>query len=290
MWRHVRSCKFVGDKSEKMESSLKKSNILLYSNQYSKGASEELTETILERMNKDSIYHVVRKDELITSYGSFLMSSKGSSKGNQISQRLRLLGRLLQILNANAESKPLLDYISPNYFDKICEAVKKLGDFSMQSKEGNTLPTFEKPSVPLKLGYCIDQCCELVKGVAIRSSNEALLTSAERFSKLYKLEWSKKISGISLRCLDDNKFEKVQLLPLTEDLLKVRTYLKEEIPRATATLKKFPTNDNWRWLAEITGIRLTMLNRRRASEVFGMLTSKFDKCCLSSSRKIPKPH
>ena len=106
------------------------------------------------------------------------------------------------------------------------------------------------------MGYCIDQYCELEKRVAIRSSNEELSITAERFSQLYKFEWSKRISSISLRCLDDNKFEKVQLLPLTEDLLK---YLKEEIPPATKTLKYFPTNDNWRWLAEITAIKVTAL-------------------------------
>ena len=274
MWRHIKTCKFIDGDDGETKTALKKSNIILYSNQYSKGATLELTEMILEKMNNDSVSTIVKGDELITTYGSFLFSSKGSRNGVHISQRLRLLARLLEVL---PDKKTLLDLIDPTFFDAIVDGVKILGQFSMECKEGQTVPVFKKPSLPIKMGHCIDQCAELVKGIAIKSNNEELLTRAERFSKIFNLEWEKKVSSISLRCLDDNKFDKVQLLPITDDLMLVRKYLKDNIPSATRELEINPSVDTWRTMAEITAIRLTMLNRRRISEVFGMLLSKFNK-------------
>jgi len=58
--------------------------------------------------------------------------------------------------------------------------------------------------------------------------------------------------------------------------MKVRKYLKEEIPKATTELENLPTIENWRCLAKITGIRLTVFNRCRISEVFNMLIEKFN--------------
>ena len=67
----------------------------------------------------------------------------------------------------------------------------------------------------------------------------------------------------------------MQLLPLTEDLLKVREYLHISIPNALKALRENATLENWRALAELIGIRMTIFKRGRANEVFGLLITRF---------------
>lgn len=274
MWRHVKSCILkneVGDPQTVQE----RSEILFYSNKYSKGSSPELKALVLSNMNNDEISDAASKDTLITTMGSFLLSCQGHRKGNFIAQRMRLITRLLLLLQSKHGCKELVEFIDPKYFDEIVQCTKELGGYSLQDKNGEKIPSFSKPSLPLKMGYVLEKCCELVKGIAIKRNEEKLRQKAENFSNLYSLEWKYQISSISLKCLDDNRFEKTQLLPTTEDLLVVRDYLKTEIPKASDALVDLPTTDSWRRLAELVGIRLTMLNRRRISEVFGMLLSKY---------------
>ena len=61
--------------------------------------------------------------------------------------------------------------------------------------------------------------------------------------------------------MDVNKFNKIMLLPLTEDIMKVRNYLKRKIPDLTSQVAELPTLENWRALAEAVGIRLTIFDR-----------------------------
>ena len=75
-----------------------------------------------------------------------------------------------------------------------------------------------------------------MRGIAIKQNDSTLTQQANRFGHLYTLEWYTKISLIANKTLDQNKFEKVNLLPLTDDLLKVRQFLVKEIPLLTKRL------------------------------------------------------
>ena len=48
-----------------------------------------------------------------------------------------------------------------------------LGGYSMVDAEGDTVASFNKPSLPLKMGYTLDKCVQLVKGIAIKTKNAA---------------------------------------------------------------------------------------------------------------------
>eukprot|EP00111_Clytia_hemisphaerica_P010257 TCONS_00029999-protein len=89
------------------------------------------------------------------------------------------------------------------------------------------------------------------------------------------MEWKARISTVALRTLDDSKFNRVTLLPITDDLMKVRSYIKGQIPKLTAALHESKCLDDWRSLAEVIGVRLSIFNRRRGNEVYQMLVTKF---------------
>ena len=90
------------------------------------------------------------------------------------------------------------------------------------------------------------------------------------------MEWKARISTVALRTLDDSKFNRVTMLPITDDLLKIRTYIKDQIPKLTAALHESKSLDDWRSLAEVLGVRLSIFNRRRGNEVYQMLVTKFE--------------
>ena len=76
---------------------------------------------------------------------------------------MRIQARLLILLRSkeNSNSITLIDVLIPEHFDMIAECAKELGAFSLKTKEGKNIPYFEKPSLPLKIGYTLEKCCSL---------------------------------------------------------------------------------------------------------------------------------
>ena len=89
------------------------------------------------------------------------------------------------------------------------------------------------------------------------------------------MEWSGRINTAALRTMDDSKFNRITLLPITDDLMVIRTYVQKQIPKLTSKLNDSKSLSDWRTLAEVVGSRLTIFNRRRGNEVFQMVVKKF---------------
>jgi len=277
MWKHVKTCPLKTQEAPEQDL-IAQANLILYSNKYCTGATRELKELILSGMLKDQVTEVVIKDQLICTYGSFLLQSSGIKRSNEISQRMRILARLVLRLRAELAEKSnsfLIDFIDVAYFDKFVTCTQDLGGFSLENNEGETLSSFKTPSLPLKIGYSLQKCLTLLKGLAIKQKDLQLKTKAYDFSEVFDIEWKARIATVCHRTLDDNKFNKVVLLPITEDLLKVRSFLKEEIPIITNRLRVTKKTEDWRYLAELVGTRLTIFNRRRGNEVYQLLITKF---------------
>ncbi|XP_066933576.1 uncharacterized protein [Clytia hemisphaerica] len=275
MWRHHKTCKFTNGRT----GSVRISKILLFSSQsVASTCSDELRLMVLDKMKHDDIHQIVRKDEIILKYGSFKLENSGLRRQHTISERMRLIGRLVRELrdSLGKDDLKLQDALKPQHFDDIVMATKKLGGFSVTTQEGEPVSSFSVPPTPLKIGYTVIKCAELLRGMAIRNGNSACEEAVKRFIKLYEMEWSQKISTVSLRTLGTNKFVKSNALPITEDLLKLRTFLQTGIRACTMKLDEEVSLQNWRNLAEMVGTRLTMFNRRRASEVFQLMISRYN--------------
>ena len=119
-------------------------------------------------MNKDEITDIVKMDDLIKMYGAFVLAGKGCKKASDISQRLRLLGRLLQSLRGKVapakKNDTLSDFLCPEYFDRVIECVKEMAGYSLVNSDGERLPSFKTPSLPLKMGYALDSVLMLQQG------------------------------------------------------------------------------------------------------------------------------
>ena len=83
--------------------------------------------------------------------------------------------------------------------------------------------------------------------------------------KNYKL-----ISSRALTSLKEKAYNKVHVLPLTNDLLILRNFLNTEIKKEVAAAKTNLTNESWIRLCQLTFAAVTLFNRRRGGEVAKM--------------------
>lgn len=107
------------------------------------------------------------------------------------------------------------------------------------------------------------------------AGDEDLIKSAEAFQKLYQAKWSEFISHCALSTISDLKYNKLDNLPLTEDIQKLHKHLDKNAELANAALKKVATVQNYSNLAHTTLTKIVLFNRRRIGEVSKMKLRNF---------------
>ena len=188
MWKHVQSC-VLKDAEAKEKDLLTEAQLILYPNKFAVGASKELKELILLNMSKDVISETAHADELITTYGSYMLKSSGIKRANEISQRMRILSRLLIKMKEviKNEHLTLTDCIDAQHFDDIVACTQSLGGFKLQNADGENVASFETPSLPLKIGYSLEKCAVLLKGNAIKMKDQKMKERASDFVEVNSL-------------------------------------------------------------------------------------------------------
>ena len=111
------------------------------------------------------------------------------------------------------------------------------------------MPEFKTPSLALKIGYVLKKVAVLQRGVALRTKDKGYLDELWYFIELVETEWSHRISKVALNTLAENSFSRVEVLPLTEDLVALKLYMEKEMKILCARLEEVPTLDTWRKLA-----------------------------------------
>ena len=96
----------------------------------------------------------------------------------------------------------------------------------------------EKPSLGVHLGHALIKCCAVKRGKALRSNSLPDHKEAVAFAELMSMEWNNKISSAALQTLKERKYEKVDVLPLTSDLVILRNYVNKELICAMLNLEK----------------------------------------------------
>lgn len=283
LWKHSKICLFKqSSENEKKDAEgegftriQEQSKILLWSD-LTGGDNKELIR-VFSSMRSDEITLVARNDDLIRKYGSFLTDRIGQARRHEISQGMRRLARLLLQLNRNkshsGKEQTLQDYMRPDLFDAIVCATKELCSFD----KSKTKEIVGIPSLGLKLGHQLKKCLYIQRGQALRKKDNASLQDIENLSKLIETEWNDKISYHALDTLSRRKFNKLELLPLTQDLTKLRESLLHKIKHLTDCVKKNPTLDEWGQLSEAVLCRMIIFNKRRGGETSKMLLEAFTK-------------
>ena len=118
-------------------------------------------------------------------------------------------------------------------------------------------------------------CAELKRGLGIRQQNDPLKEEAETFIHLHYSEWTDKVSSIALATLKTNNFNKVEMLPLTDDLFLLKNFLMQTMEDQNKHITEDPFYASWRALAESTMSRIILFNKRRGSEASNLLLQTY---------------
>ena len=274
LWKHVKSCKFKPENIEtpKYQKVQEKSKLLLYPAISTDSRTTRLSK-ILATMKSDEVSIAARNDWLIKEIGVVLVEKYGKKQNSLISQKMRELSRLLlQLRETDASpNSSLSDFIKPGRFDDVVSAVKKISKF--QFEKG--VQDVATPSLSLKIGHSLKKCVNILRGHALRAKDKVLEEDADNFEKLIASEWSYRVSHHSLNALNAKKFNKVELLPLADDLNKLRKSLLAKMSSNMERLEQEPQLEVWGDLAQATLARLVIFNKRRGGEASKLLIESF---------------
>ena len=237
------------------------------------GTSVQVQE-VLSGLRDGVIKVVARNDNLIVDYVAKFIARKGMKKIAYIRDKVREVTRfLLEIRKLDGMSNTnLTDVIVPEQFKLCITAVKSLAGFDVKTM------TYLTPSLALKIGHALQKLAKLVKRNAIQLKDEEKVKAADYFAELCSMEWSDEIARHALGTLTDRKRNKVNLLPLSEDVCKLNTYLDltSESVRVRMQTNEGSVEEAWRQLAEVTLTQIITFNRRRQGEVSKMTMDEYN--------------
>ena len=275
LWKHIKSCdsKPEGYDTPKYQRVQAKARLLLPNPATCSSDTSSILRRLFLTMKRDEVFQVAQDDWLINEVGLFLVEKYGEKQQHLTSQKMRELARLLTELRA-ADFSPnaqLSDFIKPAKFDVVIGAVKSLSKF--QIEEG--VQRVATPLLSLKVGYSLKRCVSILRGKAFRTKDKDLQEDTDNFEKLLDSEWSHRISHHSLNTMGESKFNKIEILPLAEDLEKLRRSLLSKISSSTQVLAEQPQLEAWSHLAQATLARLVIFNKRRGGEASKMLSESY---------------
>ena len=170
---------------------------------------------VMTSMSMDMAAQAVRPDSLILSLGEQLALKHGHDKAKHsfIRNQLRELGRLLVELRKNQKGGTwtLSMFVSPQLFEDILVATRCVCGFQ------TTSTSYKTPSLALKLGHSLKKYAYILKGQAIASGDERMITQASRYLELHEMEWTNKVSSNALRTLYVEKKNTTTLIPLSRE-------------------------------------------------------------------------
>lgn len=226
---------------------------------------------------------IVKGDPLICAFGSrYLKSHKEKHLKTVVSNKMRELGRLLiAIKDTNKSCQSLLDCLKPELFDLIIHGAKIISGYDAVTDK------FGAPSLILKIGASLKQCCDIAQYLILKKStllrfsediNEKI-ADIKTLNKLIQKQWSYELSTNASKELYQKKWNKPSFLPLTSDIKTFRDHLLIVQDNALRSLKKNPTDIiSFKKLQNSVLAQLILLNRKRAGEVERISLTTYLNC------------
>lgn len=201
---------------------------------------------------------LIVKDDLIKDFGRHLLMRLGGKElrrptaFNPLRQKLRSSATIL------LESRKLVpgitdmsSLLTPIYFKAFITACKTI---SMRNEQmGLTIGSYVKQLILLKISK------------SIQTGDENMQKNTENFRYLMDAHFLSEVSSVAGKTQRLKRINKVEELPLSSDLYKLSTYLKEELTKASDPNR----------ISKLACAYLTLYNKRRPMEVSEITTKSF---------------
>lgn len=236
-----------------------------------KDASAKLRLEVFPPLREDDIVRLIRYDRLLIVWGNKLcLRYTPHYQHNMIRARLRLMGRLL--LTAKKINPNLTNFASlynPKIYDDVVKAARIVGRYD--EKEGE----FGAPSVGMNLGTYIRQIGEILINEYVKSEELEKERKVEQFLKIFKVDFAVDVNKAALETQRKHQRQRKDVLPTTEDIRTLITYLNCEIKRSFNDLSETYSFEEWFKLSELTVASLVSFNRRRTGEIQNILVEDY---------------
>ena len=232
-------------------------------------------QSYISKMIVDDVSRCIKSDPLICSFGNKLCQKlrKQGDQQHYVCNKLRELGRfVLEVRQCCENVTRMEDCIAPQRFKFLIQAVTDLCGWD------DLTETISKPSVGIKLGHSLTKCAKLLRRNAMEGRNRVLKRECEDFIDLMKDNWNDEISRASRDELNQRKWNKPTLLPLTADLQVLSKHLKQVITSSLASLANDAHDiDAYRdILTAVLSLKI-LFNRKRAGEPAKMTIDDYNK-------------
>ncbi|KAL7842719.1 hypothetical protein SRHO_G00244080 [Serrasalmus rhombeus] len=279
LWRHMKVCKLGPEGFTPKPGKNRVQSLCAFTQPVPSHISKALWKA-LSLMHADEITAAVKNDSCIIQLGEHLLNKGGSTAKHEacVRQKLRELGKLLITGRNVASLKTMEDFIHPQNYMKMVQAVRHTCGYDSEAN------TYKTPSLAKKLGISLMKLSKLMKAKALIAKDHCLAQNFSNFQEIHKERWCELISATAARNLEESKWNAPTVLPFTEDVQKLHAFLNKMQDELIKQLSAEPTSKYWSELAKVALTQIILFNRRREGEVSCMLLSAF------LSRDSSDPH
>ena len=161
----------------------------------------ELNEFVIMKMNQDILTNTVKSDYLIKSYGNFVMQGKGHFKNQNISEKMRLMAQFLTKLRLSQEAykdKSFDFFLDPGHWPLMLTVVKEMGRWRPTRISGEAEPTFQRCSIPLKVGFGLTNIFGLALSKSVMDKDYQKKRNIKELMWIHKRYWGHMINSSAL--------------------------------------------------------------------------------------------
>lgn len=270
LWRHEQSCRIrKGDERSsetigKGEGHSAVTRGLALTESLAEGCRE-----IISIMLQDDIAKQVRNDPLICKYGNLLSVKYDCDKSQfaYIAQKMRELGRfVLAVHELDNNVKYLHEICVPSRFELAVAGAKKIGGFDPSTNQ------FKTVSLISKIGYSLKRATEITIRESRMMEDSETESELKKFIHLLDTKWSSSFSpALALSVKREVTKVDVDKSTVTEDLIKLHSFITGEEEEASRDLKEGPSLSTWKKLSEATLADICLFNRGRVGNIGRML-------------------
>ncbi|XP_026128616.1 uncharacterized protein LOC113109184 [Carassius auratus] len=279
LWRHMRTCRLQPQSDPPKPGKNRVQSMCTYTGPVPSNMTKQLW-GVISAMNPDPITDIIKNDRVITDIGQHLLNKGGLSDKNKqcVREKMRELGRLIHNARKVTSLKTLEDCVNPKKYMETVKAVKYTCGYDSETDK------FLIPSLANKLGNSLVKVCKLLKAQGLISNDKQLVKNASEFQEVHANKWNEMISATALRNIREAKWNVPTLMPFTEDVQKLHTFLSQVQDEWFNLLSESPSTKAWMELAKVCLAQMILFNWRREGEVASMPLSVF------LSRDTSDPH
>ncbi|XP_050398308.1 uncharacterized protein LOC126816141 isoform X3 [Patella vulgata] len=258
LWRHSKVCESKDNSLDHKGGALRVGKTLV-----AVCENSDWSDDLFLDMKDDEIGMIIKQDKIIRHLGVELYKKNSKESLAYVQVKIREIAKLVNALRQNNRNGTMCmtEILKPSMFDQVIEAVHEL-----------STGLHGIPSLVSRIGYLLKRCGQIYLGVAIRDQDKSAEKDVTDFLRLYDKEYSQKLSSIVRKTRATEKQNKMEILSITQDIVKLQKYVHEMMYLVVQTYN--PKND-FKDLASITLSHLIMFNTTRSEDVSRMLISDF---------------